>query len=101
AALPAALLVVSLVFAAVFKYLSPPQVYPPGLKNILQMEWSFLSALSGGVMGLMVDSVQDLGSTYVVHQQYATAVILLILLVASLWASPRTWKLWIALLGVL
>src|SRR6185295_3630667 len=79
AALPAALLVVSLVFAAVFKYLSPPQLYPPGIKDILKMEWSFLSALGGGVMGLMVDNFKDLGSTYVVHQQYATAVILLIL----------------------
>jgi hypothetical protein len=101
AALPAALLVVSLVFTAVFKYLSPPQLYPPAIKDILHMEWSFLSALSSGVMGLMVNNIKDLGTAYVVRQQYETALILLVLLVASLWASPRTWKLWIALLGVL
>jgi hypothetical protein len=100
-ALPVALLVVSLLVTAVFKYLSPPEPFPPTIKIILHMEGQFLSALGGGLLGMVVDKVPDLGSAYVVRQQYATLGILFVMIVATLRASPGTWKLWIALFGVL
>lgn len=101
ASLPAALLAVSAVFTVAFKYLSPPQLYTPGIGNVVHIEWQFLTALSSGLIGLMVDNVKDLGSAYVVQQHCATLIVVLALLAVTLWASPRTWKLWIAMLGVL
>ena len=101
AALPGALLIVSLVFTAVFKYLSPPEPFAPTVAAILHIEGQFLGALAGGLLGLVVDNVQDLGSAYVLRQQYATLAVLLVMLAATLRAAPGTWKLWLALLGVL
>src|SRR6185369_1866386 len=101
AALPAALLVASLLFTAAFKYFSPPELFVPSIKAILQTEGQFLTALGGGLLGLRVDDLKDIGSAYVVRQQYATLGIFLLTVVATLRVSPGTWKLWIALLGVL
>lgn len=101
AALPAALLVVSVLFTIAFKYLSPPQLYPPEFSQVVHFEWRFLNALGSGVMGLVIDNVKDLGKAYVIRQQVATGGIVLALLAISLRLSPATWKIWLAMLGVL
>lgn len=100
-ALPLALLVVSLIFTAVFEHFAPAEAFPATLRTVLRVDGHFLSALGRGLLGFVVENPQDTGSAYVLQQLWATLAVLLALVVATLRASPGVWKLWIGLFAVL